>query len=179
MSPSFRASQPQQHQDTENPQQIPRSAVHDLPSADNPLWWPKAAASSFQPRPFGGRSLPKASRLPKAGSAVVTDTGRLYKYATLTSNVAAVCSDPMAIRHLDQCHAVGRSSLFIMTACSICHIPAETQILPMQSRRSLALDFVECSFILPCLVSLHGDKVGRHAPEHCNPSVVLRGMLTP
>jgi hypothetical protein len=111
MSPSFRANQPQQHQDTENPQQIPRSAVHDLPSADNPLWWPKAAASSFQPRPFGGRSLPKASRLPKAGSAVVTDTGRLYKYATLTSNAAAVCSDPMDIRHLDQCYAVGRSSL--------------------------------------------------------------------
>jgi hypothetical protein len=79
-------------QDAQRTQQIPRSAVNDLPSADNPLWWPKTAASSFQPRPFGGTSLPKASRLPKAGSAVVTDTGRLYNFSTLTSNVAAVRS---------------------------------------------------------------------------------------
>ena len=60
--------------------------------AENPLWWPQAAAAAFNPRTFGGKTLPKSSKLPKAGSAFQQGAGSLYDGGTLTCSVAAVCS---------------------------------------------------------------------------------------
>ena len=54
------------------------------------LWWPQAAAGAFNARAFGGKSLPKASKLPKAGTAGHLGPERLYDSSTLTSALAAV-----------------------------------------------------------------------------------------
>lgn len=62
----------------------------ETPKAENPLWWAQTAASAFKPRTFGGKTLPKSSKLPKAGTAVQKGTGSLYDYGTLTSTIAAV-----------------------------------------------------------------------------------------
>ena len=69
---------------------VPHSSVAEVPKAESPLWFPQAAASAFSARAFGGSTLPKASRLPKAGTAGTRGTGSLYDLSTLTSTVAAV-----------------------------------------------------------------------------------------
>jgi hypothetical protein len=69
-----------------------RSHGIETSRAENPLWWPQTATTPFNPRTFGGKTLPKSSKLPKAGTAIQYGPQSLYDFATLTSTAAAVRS---------------------------------------------------------------------------------------
>lgn len=77
--------------------------------AENPMWFPVVAASPHNARAFGRDTLPKASKLPKAGDLMHTDAAGLYSMTTLSSRIAAVRAALAAatgslIRPLATCH---------------------------------------------------------------------------
>jgi hypothetical protein len=60
------------------------------PRAENPMWWPQIAASPYNPRTFGGNTLPKSNKLPKAGAAIQHGVHGLFQFDTLTSSSTGV-----------------------------------------------------------------------------------------
>lgn len=68
----------------------PPKACLKSPVADSPFWWPEIAATSSDPRTFGSHTLPKSSKLPKAGAAIKQGPAALYDVSTLASTASKV-----------------------------------------------------------------------------------------
>lgn len=68
----------------------PPQACLKAPVTDNPFWWPEIAAAASDPKSFGAHTLPKSSKLPKAGAAIKQGPAALYDVSTLTSTASKV-----------------------------------------------------------------------------------------